>query len=87
MLAAGLTQSAAAQLPVDSLRLVVGFGVEEDASPEREILALWKHYLTESSDSSAARHCPGLRPPEEPRRISVVRLTSTLGDATLFAHA
>lgn len=51
MLVAGLTQSAAAQLPVDSLRLEVGFGVEEDASPEREILALWKHYLTEPSDS------------------------------------
>lgn len=53
-LAAGLTQSAAADLPVDSLRLVVGFGVEETASPEREILALWRRYLTEPSDSLRA---------------------------------
>ena len=45
---------AAAQLPVDSLRLVVGFGVETDTSPEREILALWRHYLTAPSDSVRA---------------------------------
>jgi hypothetical protein len=54
MLGAGLIQSAAAQLPVDSLRLVIGFGVEAAATPEREILALWKHYLTEPSDSIRA---------------------------------
>jgi len=51
---AELSRSAAAQLPVDSLRLAVGFGVEATASPEREILALWKHYLTEPSDSVRA---------------------------------
>lgn len=54
VLGAGLIQSAAAQLPVDSLRLVVGFGVEAAATPEREILALWKRYLTEPSDSIRA---------------------------------
>ena len=54
MLGAGLAQSAAAQLPVDSLRLAVGFGVEATASPEREILALWQRYLTTPSDSLRA---------------------------------
>ena len=54
MLGAGLAQSAAAQLPVDSLRLVVGFGVDTTASPQREILALWRRYLTEPSDSVRA---------------------------------
>lgn len=54
MLGAGLIQSAAAQLPVDSLRLVVGFGVDTTASPQREILALWRRYLTEPSDSVRA---------------------------------
>ena len=54
MLGAGLAQSAAAQLPVDSLRLVVGFGVEATSSPEREILALWERYLTTPSDSLRA---------------------------------
>lgn len=49
-----LVEPAAAKLPVDSLQLVVGFGVEENASPEREILALWRHYLTEPSDSLRA---------------------------------
>jgi hypothetical protein len=51
LVSAALARPAAAGPPVDSLRLVVGFGVEENASPEREILALWKYYLTEPSDS------------------------------------
>jgi len=54
MLGAGLAPSATAQLPVDSLRLAVGFGVDTTASPEREILALWQHYLTTPSDSLRA---------------------------------
>ncbi len=54
MLGAGLAASAAAQLPVDSLRLAVGYGVDTAASPEREILALWQRYLTEPSDSLRA---------------------------------
>ena len=54
VLGAGLATSAAAQLPVDQLRLVVGFGVDTTASPEREILSLWKHYLTTPSDSLRA---------------------------------
>ena len=49
-----LVRPASAQLPVNSLQLVIGFGVEENALPEREILALWKHYLTEPSDSLRA---------------------------------
>ena len=53
-LGAGLAQSAAAQLPVDPLHLALGFGVEATASPEREVLALWKRYLTEPSDSLRA---------------------------------
>jgi hypothetical protein len=54
MLGAGLAPSAAAQLPVDSLRIVLGFGVEASATPEREILTLWQRYLTEPSDSLRA---------------------------------
>lgn len=54
MVSAALVRPVAAKLPVDDLRVVVGFGVEENASPEREILALWKHYLTERSDSIRA---------------------------------
>ena len=53
-LGAGLLQSAPAQLPVDSLHLAVGFGVDTTASPQHEILGLWKHYLTEPSDSLRA---------------------------------
>ena len=34
--------------------IAIGFGVEATASPEREILALWKSYLTEPSDSLRA---------------------------------
>jgi hypothetical protein len=52
--AACVELSTAAQLPVDSLRLAVGFGVEAEASPEREILDLWRRYLTEPSDSIRA---------------------------------
>jgi hypothetical protein len=33
------------------LHLAVGFGVDTASSPEREIFALWRHYLTEASDS------------------------------------
>jgi hypothetical protein len=51
---AALVRPAAAKLRVESLQLVAGFGVEENASPEREILALWKRYLTEPSDSLRA---------------------------------
>ncbi|MGH7724968.1 MAG: hypothetical protein ACREOU_06020 [Candidatus Eiseniibacteriota bacterium] len=54
ILAAGWSEPAAARLPVQSLRFVVGFGVQENLSPEREILALWKRYLTEPSDSLRA---------------------------------
>jgi hypothetical protein len=54
MLGAGLAASATAQLPVESLRLAVGFGVDTTASPRREILALWQHYLTTPSDSLRA---------------------------------
>jgi hypothetical protein len=49
-----LVRVASAKLPVNSLQFVVGFGVEENASPAREILELWKHYLTEPSDSLRA---------------------------------
>ena len=54
MVGAALAPSATAQLPVHSLRLAVGFGVDTAASPEREILALWQHYLTTPSDSLRA---------------------------------
>jgi hypothetical protein len=54
ILAVNLAKPAAARPLVGSLRLAVGFGVEENASPEREILALWKRYLTEPSDSLRA---------------------------------
>lgn len=49
-----LVRPAAAKLPVDHLQLAIGFGVEQDASPEKEILALYRHYLTEPSDSLRA---------------------------------
>ena len=52
---AGLSASAEAQLPVKSLRLELGFGVDTTASPEREILTLWNSYLTEPVDSLRAR--------------------------------
>lgn len=45
---------AEAGLPVESLQLAVGFGVEQEASPERDILDLWRRYLTEPSDSIRA---------------------------------
>ncbi len=54
LLGVGLARSGSAQLPVDSLRLAVGFGVDTTSSPQREILALWKRYLTEPSDSLRA---------------------------------
>jgi hypothetical protein len=50
----GLVSSVRAQLPVDSLHLAVGFGVDTVASPEHEIFVLWRHYLTEASDSVRA---------------------------------
>lgn len=53
-LGTGLTPLASAQLPVDSLRLTAGFGVDTVASPEHEIFLLWRHYLTEASDSVRA---------------------------------
>jgi hypothetical protein len=40
-----------AELPVRGLRLTTGFGVDTTASPAREVFSLWRHYLTESSDS------------------------------------
>lgn len=53
-LAVAVTRPSSAQLPVDGLRLATGFGVETARSPQREILALWKRYLTEPSDSLRA---------------------------------
>lgn len=47
--------SASAQLPVPSLRLVAGFGVDTTASPGREVFDLWGRYLTANSDSARAR--------------------------------
>src|SRR2546426_362231 len=43
-----------AQLPVRSLRLAVGFGVDTTGSPAREVFDLWRRYLVESSDSVRA---------------------------------
>jgi hypothetical protein len=54
VIALGGSRPAEASLPIGSLRFTIGFGVEEKASPERDILALWKHYLTEPSDSIRA---------------------------------
>jgi hypothetical protein len=54
LMVGALFHPAAAGLPVDSLRLAVGFGVQADAAPEREILALWEQYLTTPSDSVRA---------------------------------
>jgi hypothetical protein len=54
-LCAGLNSSAEAQLPVRSLRLALGYGVDTTSSPSREILTLWKDYLTVPSDSLRAR--------------------------------
>jgi hypothetical protein len=53
-LGTGLGASASAQLPVDSLHLAAGFGVDTVTSPEHQIFALWRHYLTEASDSVRA---------------------------------
>src|SRR5438093_9141557 len=43
-----------AQLPVRSLRLALGFGVDTTGSPAREVFDLWQRYLVESSDSVRA---------------------------------
>jgi len=43
-----------AQLPVPSLRLAIGFGVDTTASPAREVFDLWRRYLVETSDSVRA---------------------------------
>ena len=43
-----------AQLPVPSLRLATGFGVDTTSSPAREVFDLWRRYLVESSDSVRA---------------------------------
>src|SRR6266850_1460858 len=43
-----------AKLPVPSLRLALGFGVDTTGSPAREVFDLWRRYLTESSDSVRA---------------------------------
>ena len=43
-----------AQLPVRSLRLATGFGVDTTGSPAREVFDLWRRYLVESSDSVRA---------------------------------
>lgn len=45
---------AAARLPVAGLRLAIGFGVDTTASPARDVLGLWRRYLTEPSDSARA---------------------------------
>jgi len=46
--------AAAGQLPVDSLHLAVGFGVDTAGSPEHDVFALWRRYLSEPSDSLRA---------------------------------
>ena len=43
-----------ARLPVPSLRLALGFGVDTTGSPAREVFDQWRRYLTESSDSARA---------------------------------
>ena len=45
---------AAAQLPVPSLRLATGFGVDTTSSTAREVFDLWRRYLLERSDSVRA---------------------------------
>jgi hypothetical protein len=54
-LCAGSNSRAEAQLPVKGLSLAMGYGVDTTSSPSREILALWKGYLTAPSDSLRAR--------------------------------
>jgi len=49
-----LQRGASAQLPVPSLRLALGFGVDTTGSPAREVFELWRHYLEEPSDSARA---------------------------------
>lgn len=45
---------ASAQLPVPSLRLAIGFGVDTTSARSREVFDLWRRYLTEPSDSARA---------------------------------
>jgi hypothetical protein len=47
-------REAPAGLPVPSLRLAIGFGVDTTASPAREVFDLWRRYLVEPSDSVRA---------------------------------
>lgn len=49
-----MAHEAAAQLPVASLRLATGFGVDTTGSPARDVFRLWQRYLTEPSDSVRA---------------------------------
>lgn len=42
---------ARAQTPESPIRLALGFGVDTARSPEREILALYRHYLTHRQDT------------------------------------
>ena len=47
-------RNVSAGLPVPSLRLALGFGVDTTSSPAREVFDLWRHYLVERSDSVRA---------------------------------
>ena len=52
-----LQRAASAQLPVPSLRLALGFGVDTTGSPAHEVFELWRHYLEEPSDSARIIRC------------------------------
>ena len=54
VLCALMAHEAAAGLPVTSLRLVTGFGVDTTGSPARDVFRLWRRYLSEPSDSVRA---------------------------------
>ena len=87
-----LQRGASAQLPVHSLRLALGFGVDTTGSPAHEVFELWRHYLEEPSDSArAALWSPAERAAWQPydllgpyvyqgfRDYTVVRLTPEAG--------
>jgi hypothetical protein len=49
------SKASAQRLPVPSLRLAAGFGVDTTSSAAREVFDLWRRYLGTASDSARAR--------------------------------
>jgi hypothetical protein len=51
LLASAAAAAARAQTPASPIRVALGFGVDTAGSPEREVFALYRHYLTHRQDT------------------------------------